>query len=224
MRSGHVTPIDERIGRFTAEPLYSVLAAPRWGGRFDRLISHDSMKLAALCYFSLLVYVHQVRGVDGAIGQPLCSFRDGEFGLLGYALFCAVALVGAVYTFGLRRFGEPQEAANTLGGGLLLLIVVATPSRWPLHDASALVLLGSIYVHYAIVLSQRPGRVLMLVHLGMPLLLAAAIGFHSYGLWQKGMIGYFVAVAVVHHHVAANRARRGALSVNREHELVGGVA
>lgn len=167
------------------------------------------MKLASLSFFVLFAYAHQVRGVEGSIGEPLCSFRDGEFGLLGYALFCLTTLVGALYTFGLRQINATtSEAANTLGGALLLLVVVATPSHWALHKASALVLLGSFYVHYAIILSQLPGQRLMYAHLAFPIVLAAAIGFHSYGLWQKGMIGYFIVIAVVHHYLATSGRRR----------------
>ena len=168
------------------------------------------MRLASLLFFVLLVYAHFASGLDRPIDEPLCGFRDGDFGVLGYALFCSMALVGAIYTFTLRRWGEQVDAANTVGGGLLLLVVAATPSSWPLHRASAYVLLASIYAHYAIVLYRRGRRPMMQIHLAVPVLLAVGIGFQSYGLWQKGLICYFVLVAVAHHHIVTRRKDRGA--------------
>lgn len=163
------------------------------------------MKLASLLFFVLLVVAHQTYAFDGPLEQPLCSFREGAFGWLGYSLFGAIALVGGVYTVTLRRLGEPGEAANAVGASLLLLAVAATPAAWPLHRASAAVLLGSIYVHYAILLLS--GRQLWLaVHLSVPILLAVGTGFQSYGLWQKGLICYLVVVALVHHHVVKRRS------------------
>jgi hypothetical protein len=35
--------------------------------------------------------------------------------------------------------------------------------------------------------------------------LAFAIQFHSYGLWQKSFISYFVFLAAAHHHVLTHR-------------------
>ena len=103
------------------------------------------MKLASLAFVALLGYAHQVSDLYEPINQPLCAFREGDLGSLGYALFCTIALIGVLYTFGLRRSGEPGEAANTVGFGVLLAIVAVTPSTWTLHEASACVLLASIY-------------------------------------------------------------------------------
>jgi hypothetical protein len=164
------------------------------------------MKAAALLFFALLIYVHQACDLHEPLGQPLCAFRDGETWRLGYAVFGAMALIGAIYTISLRRFGRPAETANTIGGGLLLLIVVLTPAPWALHGASTIVLLGSLYVHYGILLSEA-SCAWTVTHLSAPLALATVTGFQSYGLWQKGLICYFVVVAVVHHHFVKQRAR-----------------
>ena len=164
------------------------------------------MKLASLLFFSLLAYAHQASDFDRPLDEPMCAFRDGAQGWLGYALFGAVALIGACYLFTLKRLGQPGEAANGVGAGLLLVVIAATPGEWALHRAGAFVLLGSIYAHYALLL--LPGRrPLLALHLSAPLVLAVATGFGSYGLWQKGMISYLVVVALVHHHAVKRRAR-----------------
>jgi hypothetical protein len=165
------------------------------------------MKPAALLFFVLLALAHVACGRPAALHQPLCSFREGEAPTLGYALFCAIALVGAIYALAMRRGGLPGEAANVVGSGLLLAIVAATPSTWALHNAAALVLMGSIFAHYAILLLDE--RAWLYVHLAMPLVLAAATRLESYGLWQKALICYLVAVAVAHHHIVQRRGRKG---------------
>jgi hypothetical protein len=174
------------------------------------------MKLASLLFFALLLRAHQTSGFERPLNEPMCSFRDGEQALMGYALFGAIALIGVVYALALKRFGEPGEAVNAVGAGVLLLLIAATPAGLPLHRAGALVLIGSIFAHYALLL--LPGRRWpLLLHLGMPIVLAVATGFQSYGLWQKGMICYLVVVAVVHHHQVKSRARTcGAAAVEVE--------
>jgi hypothetical protein len=165
------------------------------------------MKLAALIFFALLVHAHEACGLCETIGDPLCSFREGPLWPLGYALFCAIALVGVFYIFGLQRSGEPAEASNIVSFGVLLAIVVATPSWWAIHEASACMLLASVYLYFALLL-YRSARPFVWFHLAMPVLLAVATGFASYGLWQKAFICYFVLAIAVHHHVLKCAARK----------------
>src|SRR5262245_41751796 len=168
------------------------------------------MKLATLVFFGLLVYVHQVCGLCQPLSQPLCSFREGELPSLGYALFCNIALIGILYAFTLRRLGQPGEAANTVSMGVLLAIIVATSAGWTIHEASAIVLLTSICVYFAMLLYRSGHSWMMFAHLSVPLLLSIDTGFHSYGLWQKCLISYLVIVAMVHHHLVTRCARKPA--------------
>jgi hypothetical protein len=161
------------------------------------------MKPAGLLFFVLLAYAHAASGLPWPLHQPLCGFREGDAPTLGYALFIAIALVGAIYAFAMRRSGLSGEAANVVGSGLLLAVVAATPSWWPLHNAAAIVLMGSIFAHYAILL--LPWRTWLYAHLSMPVGLATATQFESYGLWQKALICYLVVVAVAHHHIVKRR-------------------
>jgi hypothetical protein len=167
------------------------------------------MKLAALAFFALLALVHYVCAPYQPLDWPLSAFREGECGPLGYELFGAIALVTAVYSVDLRRFRDPIEAVDTIGFGLLLLMAGASPTRWMLHRSSAGVLLMCTYVFFAIQLHRRNRR-LMLVHLCAPVVLAVLTGFHSYGIWQKALISYFVIVGTIHHHVVSREMRRDA--------------
>jgi hypothetical protein len=164
------------------------------------------MKLAALFFFWLLVTAHQLCGLYMPLHEPLCSFRYGEFGAIGYGLFVTMALLGVIYGLDLRRYGQPGEAANTISFGTILLIIGATPSHWPLHKAAAAVLMLCTLAYFALLL-YRANSPLIWAHLAVPLLLAVLTGFQSYGLWQKAVICYIVLAAVVHHHLAKRGAR-----------------
>ena len=164
------------------------------------------MKIAAIAFFALLVYAHVVGGLEATLPRPLSMFRDGEFVALGYAMFCALAVVGIVYSLTLLRLAEPIDAANAGAAIVVLLIVAATPSNSRVHVNCAFILLSSVFAYNAILLYQA-AQPLMLVHLCVPIVLVVVIGFHSYGVWQKTMISYFVIAAVVHHHVLVHAAR-----------------
>ena len=121
-------------------------------------------------------------------------------------MFCALAVVGAVYSLALLRLAEPIDAANAGAAIVVLLIVAATPSTSRVHVNCAFILLGSVFAYNAILLYQASPP-WMFVHLSVPIVLVVVIGFHSYGMWQKAMISYFVLAAVVHHHVLVHAAR-----------------
>ena len=165
------------------------------------------MKLAALCFFALLIFVHQVCSPSEALTWPLSAFRDGECAPLGYALFALIGLVTAVYSVDLKRFSDPIKATDTLGFAVLLLMVAVSPNRWVFHRTMAFILFGSAYVFFAIQL--RNNRLLMLIHLCAPVLIAVVTAFESYGIWQKSLISYLVAVSTVHHHLAMRDVRQG---------------
>lgn len=168
------------------------------------------MKLAALGFFGLLLLVHQTCSPLESLHWPLSAFREGECAPLGYALFGAIALVTAVYSADLKRFQDPIEAIDTVGFWLLLLFVAFSPTRWLFHRTSAFMLLGCAYLFFAIHL--RHNRQWLLVHLCVPIVLAAVTGFQSYGIWQKALIGYFVVAGTIHHHVATRELRLASTS------------
>jgi len=164
------------------------------------------MKLAALIFFALLASAHQVCGLDRPMLVSMCSFREGEAPWLGYSLFFAIAVVAGIYAIDLKRFGKTGDAVRAEGFAALLVIVAATPAWWVIHNACAIVLLVSAYWYFAGVLYGRSWT-LMVLHMAFPFVLIGATWFQGYGIWQKGMICYFVAAAAVHHHVVMREAR-----------------
>lgn len=164
------------------------------------------MKLAALSFFLLLLYVHWTGDQEHVVEQPLSMFRDDSRGLFGYALFATLLLTGVLYVAALARSQREAEAAISAIGVLMLLVVAVTPSTNGFHVLCSLWLFGLLFGYYAILL-YRAERILLIVrillvvlHLIVPIALAFAIQFHSYGLWQKSFISYFVFLAAAHHH------------------------
>jgi hypothetical protein len=164
------------------------------------------MKLAALFYFWLLFAAHQLCGLYQPLHEPMCSFRYGEFGAIGYGLFVSMGLIGLIYGLDLRRYGQPGEAANVVSFATVLFIIGATPSEWPLHNAAAIVMMVCIVAYFALLL-YRADSPLMWIHLAVPILLTVVTGFQSYGIWQKALICYLIFAAVVHHHLVKRGAR-----------------
>jgi hypothetical protein len=160
-----------------------------------------AMKLTSLVFFLLLLLAHAMGDPGELLGQPLSLFRDGEQGgPLGYALFAVLLLNGLLYTVTLVRFdriGEAGMAGLAVG---FLAVVAATPSWDAFHLVCSLLLLLLLFSYYATLL-YRAGSPWLIVHLAVPFALVSATRLHSYGLWQKSLIAYFVLLAVVHHHI-----------------------
>jgi hypothetical protein len=165
------------------------------------------MKLAASLFLLLLVRAHGLEGDDDPLGRPLSMFRDGPYALYGYTMFAALALVGLLYTTALVRCRREAEAALSGLALLLLLAVAVTPSSGAFHGLYSFLLLGLLFSHYALLL-YRWGGPWFLAHLAAPVALLLATRLHSYGAWQKALILYFLAAAIVHHHILSWHADR----------------
>jgi hypothetical protein len=85
------------------------------------------------------------------------------------------------------------DALVLLFATALLGFVAATPSLDSGHLLVAGVLLLSLYIYYALLFHRLESRWLWL-HLPMPVLLLFLTRLHSYGLWQKSLILYFLVV------------------------------
>lgn len=171
---------------------------------FRTFCEYWAVKLAAILFLLALSWAYRAAGFEQPWRQPLCAFRQGDCPAAGYAAFGALGLLGLAYHFDLRWSRRAEDAANAAGSGLLLVMIAATPAHWTLHEALAFVLMFSIYAYFGILLLSKP-RPLLAMHGSVPLLLAAGAGTDDYGLWQQGMIGYLVALATIHHHLATRR-------------------
>lgn len=162
------------------------------------------MKVASLTFFVLLLRAHASDDLDRLLGQPLSLFREEKRAWLGYGLFWSLFLVGVAQTLILVRADRREEAYVSGFATLLLLAVATTDSYGGLHLFCSLLLLLVLFGYYAFLLF-RANSFWFFGHLFVPVVLGLATRLHSYGVWQKGFIVYFVLVCTVHHHLVARQ-------------------
>jgi hypothetical protein len=160
------------------------------------------MKLATLAFLLLLLGAHLADDSDELVGQPLSMFRDGPQAGWGYALFAVLVLIGVLHTVALVRARREVETLAAGVAAVLLLVVAVTPSWGPFHIFCSLVLLLLLYCYFGLLL-HLAGSLWVCAHLPVPFALVCATGVHSYGLWQKALIVYFVVLTAIRHHLLA---------------------
>lgn len=158
------------------------------------------MKLTALAFLVVLAAAHLAGDLDPVLSRPLSMFRDGPAAWLGYLLFSLLLLLLALYATRLWRRGHEPEAIISGFAGALLVLVAATPSANAFHECFALQLFLLLYAYYGVLL-YRTELICFVFHLVAPLALAMLTNFHSYGLWQKCYIVYFVLASTAHDHL-----------------------
>lgn len=163
------------------------------------------MKLVSLTFLLALVGVHFTGQSAKLIALPLSQFRDGPQAWVGYVLFAILLFLGGMYTHAAVRRGRVDAA--TVGGlaAFLLFIVAITPSLGSFHFLCSLLVFFLLFSYYAILL-YRAESAWMLAHLAVPVALALATRFHSYGIWQKGFVMYLVITVTAHHHFMTRTA------------------
>jgi hypothetical protein len=172
------------------------------------------MKLASLAFVTVLLIAHRAGDSAESLALPLSMFRDGAYCIFGYLLFGLLLVIAGLMVS--RLHGACRDGDACLLGvvTIFLFLVAATPSENDFHGFCSFVVLGLLFCYYAAVLLGED-RIWMWVHLALPVLLLLAIRFHSYGLWQKSLIVYFVLAVNVHHwmlsgsHSALSVTRRG---------------
>jgi hypothetical protein len=147
----------------------------------------------------LLLGAHGVGEFSRRLAEPLSMFRDGEQAWLGYALFATLLLVCIWYTRDVIRAGEEEEAVIAGLAASLLFIVAVTPSLEGFHILSSFLLMLLLFGHYWRLLRDS-GSPWIIFHVLVPFALVLLSGCHSYGLWQKCLILYLVAIANLRHH------------------------
>jgi hypothetical protein len=157
------------------------------------------VKSASAAFVLLLLGAHGMGDLSARLAEPLSVFRDGEEPWLGYALFAALLLVSLVYMWDVIRAGEEEEAIIAGLATLLLSIVALTPSFQSFHVLSSVLLLLLLFGHYWRLLRDS-GSPWLIFHVLAPFALVLLSGCHSYGLWQKCLILYLVALANLRHH------------------------
>lgn len=167
------------------------------------------MRLASLAFVLILAGL----SLQGELSSPLSTFRDGPYRAWGFTLFGLLTFIGLTWLWTLIRTRSVSDLIAVAPALPLLGFVALTESMDGWHVIASFVLLGWIMLFFSTKLWEE-GSWLLLLHLFMPVVIALTIQFHSFGLWQKSLIAYFVLAINVHdlirrcEHETAPRRRR----------------
>ncbi len=155
------------------------------------------MRLASLAFFLILAGLHLREPSEETFAKPLSMFRDGPYRAWGFALFGLLAFIGLNWIWTLIRTRRASELIAVVPVLPLLGFVALTDSgnRW--HLFASFVLLGWMLLFFALKLLEEESW-LLFAHLFMPVVIALTIQLHSFGLWQKALIAYFVLAINAH--------------------------
>jgi len=182
------------------------------------------MKLASLAFVAVLLIAH-LAGDPGErlarLALPLSMFRHGSYGFFGCLLFGLLLVIAGLMLSRLHRACLHGDACVLGVVTTFLLLVAVTPSDNGFHIFGSFAVLALLFCYYAAVLHGE-GAVWMWGHLAFPVLLVLGTRCHSYGLWQKSLIVYFVlAVNVQHWMLSRGRTTLSATRRGR-HDSPGG--
>jgi hypothetical protein len=147
--------------------------------------------VVSLVFLLLLCFTHLEGDAAELLAQPMSMFRDGEAYVHGYVLFLLLLLLGALQTTAMLRARRNVEAAFVCVALGLLTISLATPTGAPVHELTSFLLMFLLFTYYGCLLFQA-GSIWLLPHLFLPFWLMGLTGLHSFGLWEKCAIAYFV--------------------------------
>jgi len=164
------------------------------------------MKTVSAAFLCLLLAAHWTDDFEQSVARPLSLFRDDRNGTLGYVLFGLLLAAGGLMVHRLLRIQWFLDAATLLITAMLLGFVAATPSTDSNHLIVAFAILILLYVYFAVVFFRGESRWFW-GHLAVPVLLVFATRLHSYGLWQKSLIVYFLLALNVEYHVVGDWLR-----------------
>jgi hypothetical protein len=163
------------------------------------------VKVFGLVFAALLACAHFAAVQGDAYYRPLSMFRDYDPAWIGYALFGVLVAIGFETVRTAFRVQAELHAAVYLIATGLLAVVAATPSYDSLHATCALIAMAMMFAYYAVLLYCSDSMFWLEVHLLTPTVLMMASRLESFGIWQKGMILYFLAATVVHQGLLAQR-------------------
>lgn len=164
------------------------------------------MKAVFAAFLALFFYAHSQGDPDDAIARPLSMFRDGGDAWIGYAMFALLLAAGVLLLWQLIRMRWFVDAAVVLGIAVMLAIVARTPSVDTLHNFLAFLLLFLLWVYFGTVFYRCDSRWLY-AHITVPAVLVFVTRMHSYGLWQKSLVLYYLFAVVLEHHLCCDWLR-----------------
>lgn len=164
------------------------------------------MIFVSAAFLFVLVRAHLGGDWNVTLAKPMSLFRDGADSTLGYWLFSLLLASGAVLMQLLVRLRWWLDAGVILFAFVLLAIVASTPSTDVFHLCIAMLLLLLLYLYFAFLFYRLESRWFW-VHLVAPVLIVLLTRLHSYGLWQKSLIVYYLAAMNAQYYACAGWLR-----------------
>jgi hypothetical protein len=161
------------------------------------------VKVLATAFVALLVYAHAVDPQGEAYFRPLSTFRDFGPAWIGYALFGMLLAVGAGTARTAFRVQNEAQMAVYMLLTAMLAFVLATPSNDFYHIYMSLLLMAAMIISVGVVLWYNDSVFWFVMHLLAPTILMWGTRLESFGVWQKGLILYFLAATIAHEGILA---------------------
>jgi hypothetical protein len=158
------------------------------------------VKIVAAVFVALLIHAHSIDPSGDAWLRPLSAFRDSDAAWIGYALFGTLIALGLAMARTAYRVQNAAQLGIYLVQSAILFAVAVTPSNHIWHLELSVLLMATVVINLAFILWYDDSIFWFLMHMLMPTFLMWGTHLESYGVWQKGMILYFVAATVVHDH------------------------
>jgi hypothetical protein len=136
-----------------------------------------------------------------AYGRPMSLFRDVEPAWIGYVMFALLTALGVETARSAARLGYWGQVVANLLIASALTVTALTPSHDDLHILGANVAMIGLMTNVAVLLFIHDQWFWLAIHLITPATLAFAALANGYGVWQKGMILYFLTATAVLNHV-----------------------
>src|SRR6266480_1785393 len=156
------------------------------------------VKILGIAFAVLFVCAHKADLRGDAYTRPLSCFRDCDPAWIGYAMFGLLIAIGLETARTAFRLRSELHTFMYLVMTAQLAFIAATPSWGAWHQTIAAVGMACLYVYYALLLYHGDQLFWLVIHLLMPSILLTGSHYESYGVWQKGMIIYFLFATIVH--------------------------
>ncbi|MBL9165822.1 MAG: hypothetical protein JNL18_24070 [Planctomycetaceae bacterium] len=138
-----------------------------------------------------------------AYTRPMSLFRDVEPAWVGYAMFGLLIALGMETARSAARLRYWSQAGVNVLIATALAVTALTPSFDSLHVLGANVAMITLLVNTTWLLFQHEQWFWLVIHITTPATLAMGALANGYGVWQKGMILYFLATTAILNHCFA---------------------
>lgn len=154
-----------------------------------------------IAFLIAFVGAHLADQRGDAYVRPLSLFRDVEPAWIGFVMFGLLVALGVETARSAARLRYWGQVAANLFIAAALALTALTPSYDEFHTLGANVAMVALVANIGVLLFLHDQWFWLAIHLVTPATLAFGALASGYGVWQKGMILYFLAATAILNHV-----------------------